>query len=254
MLRILIKKKNNEFDKINLLGHAEYSEYGKDIVCSSASSIMITTVNAIMMFDKTYITYEQKKDAFLIKINKGLLLPISHPNYYDGRVDIEIYNENAYSIQIDGKTYSINSDTFSKIKKVVEQYLEKMIYYSKIETQEFLQENVFEGGSPGSVLVKYGQLMICLRGQVYGEIGNLCSTIINEIITLIINNDSIKNNNDKFTYKENEIKIAKSQCELCKYNDESMPYKCEVYPNGKLQEIILNTKKCSYLTTKNEIL
>lgn len=71
MLKVLIKKKNNEFDKINLLGHADYSEYGKDIVCSSASSIMITTVNAIMMFDKTYITYEQKKDAFLIKINKN---------------------------------------------------------------------------------------------------------------------------------------------------------------------------------------
>ena len=71
MLRVLIKKKNNEFDKINLLGHADYSEYGSDIVCSSASSIMITTVNAIMMFDKTYITYEQKKDAFLIKINKN---------------------------------------------------------------------------------------------------------------------------------------------------------------------------------------
>ena len=71
MLRVLIKKKNNKFDKINLLGHADYSDYGKDIVCSSASSIMITTVNAILVFDKNYITYEEKKDSFLIKVNKN---------------------------------------------------------------------------------------------------------------------------------------------------------------------------------------
>ena len=71
MLKIVVSKKNNKFNKINLLGHADYSSYGKDIVCSSASSIMITTINAIMMFDKTYITYEEKKDQFLIKINKN---------------------------------------------------------------------------------------------------------------------------------------------------------------------------------------
>lgn len=71
MLKIVVSKKNNKFNKINLLGHADYSNYGKDIVCSSASSIMITTINAIMMFDKTYITYEDKKDQFLIKINKN---------------------------------------------------------------------------------------------------------------------------------------------------------------------------------------
>ena len=71
MLKIVVSKKNNKFNKINLLGHADYSSYGKDIVCSSASSIMITTINAIMMFDKTYITYEEKQDQFLIKINKN---------------------------------------------------------------------------------------------------------------------------------------------------------------------------------------
>lgn len=71
MLKIIIKKNNNEFDKINLLGHTDFDTYGKDIVCSSASSIMITTINAIMIFDKEAITYEEKKDAFLIKVNKN---------------------------------------------------------------------------------------------------------------------------------------------------------------------------------------
>ena len=71
MLKVVIKKQNNKVKKINLLGHANYDDYGKDIVCSSASSIMITTINAIMMFDKSYITYEQKKDNFEIIINKN---------------------------------------------------------------------------------------------------------------------------------------------------------------------------------------
>lgn len=71
MLKVKVEKNNNSFSKISLIGHADYASYGKDIVCSSASSIMITTVNAIMMFDKTYITYEQKKDLFIIKINKN---------------------------------------------------------------------------------------------------------------------------------------------------------------------------------------
>ncbi|MDD6879489.1 MAG: ribosomal-processing cysteine protease Prp [bacterium] len=71
MLRVLVKKKNNEFYKISLIGHTEYDDYGKDIVCSSASSIMITTVNALLEFDKSYITYEEKKNAFYIIINKN---------------------------------------------------------------------------------------------------------------------------------------------------------------------------------------
>lgn len=71
MLKVIVKKENNKFKKINLLGHTEYDDYGRDIVCSSASSIMITTINAIMMFDKNYITYEEKKDNFIIVVNKN---------------------------------------------------------------------------------------------------------------------------------------------------------------------------------------
>jgi len=71
MLKVIIKKKDNKFKKINLLGHAGYDVYGKDIVSSSASSIMITTINAIMMFDKNCITYDKKKDNFEIIINKN---------------------------------------------------------------------------------------------------------------------------------------------------------------------------------------
>lgn len=129
------------------------------------------------------------KSDFLLKIKKGLILPKEHPNYYNGRINIEIYNENTYSIQIEGKNYSISSVIFSKIKELVENYVEKLIYFSKLETNQYLMENAYEGGSPGSITLKYGQLIIHLNGQVFGEVSDLCIEIINKITDLILNNN-----------------------------------------------------------------
>ena len=70
MIKVQITAKDNNIKKINIKGHAGYDDYGKDIVCSSVSSITITTVNAILMFDKNYISYNEKKDDFEIVINK----------------------------------------------------------------------------------------------------------------------------------------------------------------------------------------
>lgn len=61
---------SDKVKKIVITGHANYDEYGKDIVCSSASSIVITTVNAIITFDENYIDYKEEKDKFTIEINK----------------------------------------------------------------------------------------------------------------------------------------------------------------------------------------
>ena len=55
MIRVLVSKKDNNIIKVDVLGHADYDQYGKDIVCSSVSSIVTTTVNAILMFDKNYL-------------------------------------------------------------------------------------------------------------------------------------------------------------------------------------------------------
>ena len=47
-----------------------YDEYGKDIVCSSVSSIVTTTVNGIIEIDKDYLTVEEIKDGMIITILK----------------------------------------------------------------------------------------------------------------------------------------------------------------------------------------
>ena len=60
---------NKKIEEINIIGHANYSEFGKDIVCSATSSIVITTVNAIISFNENYITYDELPNKFVIKIN-----------------------------------------------------------------------------------------------------------------------------------------------------------------------------------------
>lgn len=68
MIKIKIKKNNNKIDEISITGHAMFDDFGKDIVCSSVSSIVITTVNAIERIDKNSILYQEK--PFFIKVKK----------------------------------------------------------------------------------------------------------------------------------------------------------------------------------------
>ena len=62
MIRVQVKP-----ESILIKGHANYDEHGKDIVCSSVSSIVTTTVNAILIFDKETIKYDVKEG--LVKID-----------------------------------------------------------------------------------------------------------------------------------------------------------------------------------------
>ena len=59
-----------EGSKIQVSGHAMYSDFGKDIVCSSVSSIVITTINGILSIDKNAISYQYIKDGLLLEIKK----------------------------------------------------------------------------------------------------------------------------------------------------------------------------------------
>ena len=56
-----------ENNKIEIKGHAKYDDYGKDIVCASVSSIVITTINAIIEFDPESIYYEDLNNRILIE-------------------------------------------------------------------------------------------------------------------------------------------------------------------------------------------
>ena len=65
MIKVNIIGKN---DKIILSGHALFDDYGKDIVCAGVSSVVTTTINAILTFDKNYISYQKEQDKLEINI------------------------------------------------------------------------------------------------------------------------------------------------------------------------------------------
>jgi len=71
MIKVNIESKNKKhIDCIKVQGHAMYDDYGKDIVCSSVSSIITTTVNGIYELDCEYLNVEEIKDGMIITILK----------------------------------------------------------------------------------------------------------------------------------------------------------------------------------------
>ena len=81
MIRVNIK--NNH---IVITGHANYDDYGKDIVCASVSSIVITSINACLKLDKNSLIYKEEyvgKELSKLTIevtsdNKSILLIIEN--------------------------------------------------------------------------------------------------------------------------------------------------------------------------------
>lgn len=65
MIKVSIKN-----DEIIISGHANYNDYGKDIVCASISSIAITTINAIISFDNNSINVLENEGYLKIQILK----------------------------------------------------------------------------------------------------------------------------------------------------------------------------------------
>ena len=65
MIKIEVTKNN-----ISILGHANYDEYGKDIVCASVSGVIICSVEAISKFDINAIDIKESKDKLELIINK----------------------------------------------------------------------------------------------------------------------------------------------------------------------------------------
>ena len=70
MIKISIKKEENNIFEVQISGHANYEEAGKDIVCASVSSIVATSVNAIIRINEESINYEEKDGFVKIEVKK----------------------------------------------------------------------------------------------------------------------------------------------------------------------------------------
>ena len=70
MTNIKVLKENEKIVNVEIKGHTNYEDYGKDIVCSSISSIVTTTVNAIIRFNDDSINYEVSDGYIKISVVK----------------------------------------------------------------------------------------------------------------------------------------------------------------------------------------
>lgn len=76
MIKVYVKNKT-----IEIIGHAGFDKYGRDIVCAGASGIVITSINAAIRIEENSLTYEEKKDKLTIHVktnNNNVLLIIEN--------------------------------------------------------------------------------------------------------------------------------------------------------------------------------
>ena len=65
MIKVKVKRENNNITYINVTGHAEFADYGSDIVCSAVSCLCFTIANQLLSIDETLnITAENNDFSF----------------------------------------------------------------------------------------------------------------------------------------------------------------------------------------------
>ena len=68
MIRISINYQDNYIKQITLKGHANYNEYGTDIVCAAVSATYLCTINGILSLKDNSIEVLSEKDTQIVNI------------------------------------------------------------------------------------------------------------------------------------------------------------------------------------------
>ena len=95
MIKVKLTKNNNYYNRIIITGHANYEDFGKDIVCASVSSTIITSVNICLSIDDKSLSYND---------NNGLDIKILKKDEVTTKI-INVMVSNLYELE---KTYPKN--------------------------------------------------------------------------------------------------------------------------------------------------
>lgn len=84
MIKVEYNKKN-----IKISGHANYADFGKDIVCASVSSIVTCTINGILNINKDSIKYTDNKTLEIEVLTEDKIINILIDNMIELLKDLE---------------------------------------------------------------------------------------------------------------------------------------------------------------------
>ena len=68
MIKINVKKDKGRYFGFTCKGHAEYAEYGSDIVCSAISILVINTINSIESFTDCSLSVSDEEKTGEIRV------------------------------------------------------------------------------------------------------------------------------------------------------------------------------------------
>ena len=95
MIKVQIKRNNKYITQIKIKGHAQFGEYGKDLVCAGVSAVATGICNTLAK--KGFL--EEKKCAIILK---------------NGNIMIDVYENDRY---------------FDKVENIQDVYLFSLFFY-----------------------------------------------------------------------------------------------------------------------------
>ena len=101
MIRINVIKEKNKLKKITFEGHADYEDYGKDILCAAVSATYLCTVNAILSFGNNRIFVEKSTSVLFSTLFENvpvclfniifITYQLFHPFHYYHHLHLQMY-------------------------------------------------------------------------------------------------------------------------------------------------------------------
>ena len=125
------------------------------------------------------------KDSFFLELFSGAVIPVTHPNYYNNRLEIKLIESNILNEQIakiEGTTYEITNEKNETIKKVLIDNFSNLINIAlKQGTEMFVG-----GGTTLNIKIKSVHIMIDCN-NVNNDDKEFVNFIIEKIVNIIKN-------------------------------------------------------------------
>ena len=134
------------------------------------------------------------KNCFMIEWYEGAVIPITHPRYYEGRIEVSIrkaFNNSYGNISFGKDKYQVSNEVVDKLYNYVETNIHKLIQISLNQNTE-----MYDGVSD-NLFIKFKSIYVSLSGlnTTSEDEKNIINNIKNDIKNIILNGSKLKENN-----------------------------------------------------------